>query len=176
MNYLLFIILLMLDMNSPIIFDFNKKSDINEWRVVNDVVMGGKSSGNFKLSEEGHGLFTGHVSLENNGGFSLVEYTFNGMSVKGFSKVRIRLRGDGKDYQFRIRNSSDDYYSFIYTFSTSGEWENIEIPLKEMYPSFRGRKLDMPNFSGDKIEQVAFLIGNKKEQDFKLLIDKIELQ
>lgn len=176
MNYLLFIIVLILDMNSPIIFDFNKKSDISEWRIVDDVVMGGKSSGNFKLTEEGHGLFTGHVSLENNGGFSLVEYTFNGMSVKGFSKIRIKLRGDGKDYQFRIRNSSEDYYSFINTFSTSGEWEFIEIPLKEMYPSFRGKKLDMPNFSGDKIEQVAFLIGNKKEQDFKLLIDKIELK
>lgn len=163
-------------MNSPLIFDFNKDSDISDWKMVNDVVMGGESSGSFKLSEDGYGLFTGHVSLENNGGFSSVQYAFEAMSVKGFSSIKIRLLGDGKDYQFRIKNRSGDYYSYVYTFSTSGKWEEVKIPLKEMYPSFRGRKLDMPNFSGDKIEQVTFLIGNKKEQDFKLLIDKIELK
>ena len=176
MKYFLSIILFMAGMNSPIIFDFNKDSDISAWEMVNDVVMGGESSGSFKLSEDGHGLFSGHVSLENNGGFSSVQYGFEAMSVKGFSSIKIRLRGDGKDYQFRIKNRSGDYYSYIYTFPTSGEWEEVEIPLKEMYPSFRGRKLDMPNFSGDQITQVTFLIGNKKEQDFKLLIDKIELK
>jgi hypothetical protein len=45
-----------------------------------------------------------------------------------------------------------------------------------MYPSFRGRKLDQPNFSDDYIEEITFLIGNKKEEDFQLLIAKIELR
>jgi hypothetical protein len=45
-----------------------------------------------------------------------------------------------------------------------------------MYPSFRGRKLDKPNFSEDYIEEIAFLIGNKSEEKFQLLIDKIELK
>jgi hypothetical protein len=43
-----------------------------------------------------------------------------------------------------------------------------------MYPSFRGRKLNQPNFSKDSIEEIL-LIGNKKKEEFKLLIDKIEL-
>ena len=42
---------------SPLIFDFNKKSDIQNWRIVDDVVMGGRSSGNFRLNAEGHGVF-----------------------------------------------------------------------------------------------------------------------
>ena len=45
-----------------------------------------------------------------------------------------------------------------------------------MYPSFRGRRLNKSNFSDDKIQEIAFLIGNKKEENFQLLIDKIDLK
>ena len=45
-----------------------------------------------------------------------------------------------------------------------------------MYPSFRGRKLNQANFSNDYIEEIAFLIANKRQENFKLLIDKIELK
>jgi len=45
-----------------------------------------------------------------------------------------------------------------------------------MYPAFRGRKLELPNFSESTIEEIAFLIGNKKNEDFELLIDSITLE
>jgi len=128
------------------------------------------------LSPEGHGVFEGEVSLENNGGFSSLRYNFEEMQVAEYSKVIIRLRGDGKKYQFRIKANVRDYYSYISNFQTSGEWQEIEIPLKEMYPSFRGRRLNMPNFSQGSIEEIAFLIGNKKNEKFQLLIDKIEVR
>ena len=81
-----------------------------------------------------------------------------------------------KDYQLRIKDNSRNYYSYIKTFSTNGEWQEIVIPLKEMYPSFRGRRLDVPNFSHDYIEEIVFLIGNKKNENFELIIDKIVLK
>ena len=56
-----------------------------------------------------------------------------------------------------------------------GDWEIIEIPLKDFYPSFRGRKLNFHNFSSKNIEEIGFLIGNKVNENFKLAIDKIEL-
>lgn len=162
--------------NSALIFDFGKEVSLQNWRVVDDVVMGGRSSGNFALNSDGHGVFSGKVSLENNGGFSSVRYNFpEKKSVEGFSKVVITLKGDGKDYQFRIKEKISDYQSYIAEFATSGEWQIIEIPLVEMYPTFRGRKLDMPDFSAYYIEEIRFLIGNKKPQDFELIIDKIEL-
>ena len=159
-----------------VIFDFNKNSDIENWIIIDDVVMGGKSSSTFKLNSEGYGVFEGGVSLENNGGFASVHYKFERLPIKGSTKIILRIKGDGKKYQFRIKSNSEDYYSYIYPFSTTGEWEEIQIPLKEMYPSFRGRKLDIPNFSKDYIEEIAFLIGNKNQEKFKLLIDKIELK
>ena len=163
-------------MASHIIFDFNKNSDIENWIIVDDVVMGGKSSGTFKLSAEGHGIFEGTISLENNGGFSSVRYRFEKTLIKESTKIIVKLRGDGKKYQFRIKTNSGDYYSYISPFSTTGEWQEIQILLKEMYPSFRGRRLDQPNFSNDYIEEITFLIGNKNQEIFKLMIDKIELK
>ncbi|WGF91619.1 CIA30 family protein [Aequorivita marisscotiae] len=175
MKYFIFILILFQGMNTKIIFDFNKESNLQVWIIVDDAVMGGKSTSEIKLNANGFGVFKGQVSVANNGGFSSVRYQFNKLNVAKYSKIRIRLKGDGKDYQFRIKDNADSYYSYIATFSTANTWENIEIGLKNMYPSLRGRKLDIPNFSHNYIEQIAFLIANKKDENFELLIDTIEL-
>ncbi len=169
-------IILFSSMTSKVIFDFNKSSDVQDWIVVDDVVMGGESSGTFKLNDDGFGVFEGSISLDNNGGFSSVRYRFQKTMIKECTTIIVKLRGDGKKYQFRIKSNSGDYYSYIAPFLTSGDWQEIEIPLKDMYPSFRGRRLDQPNFSKDYIEEITFLIGNKKKENFKLLIDKIVLK
>jgi len=176
MNYLIYMMTLFSSMPSQVIFDFNKNSVIQDWVILDDVVMGGVSSGTFKLNEDGFGVFEGSISLDNNGGFSSVRYRFEKTRIQGYTKISIKLRGDGKKYQFRIKTNSGDYYSYIAPFLTSGEWQEIEISLKDMYPSFRGRRLNQSNFSADNMEEITFLIGNKKEEKFKLLIDKIELK
>ncbi len=158
------------------IFNFELGADIQQWQVVNDGVMGGLSQGHFSLNEQGHGMFSGKVSVENNGGFSSIRCALDKLNIKGLEKFVIRLRGDGKSYQFRAKSNKGEYYSYIFTFPTTGEWEDIEISLDEMYPSFRGRKLNQPNFSAATLEEIGFLIGNKKAEDFQLLIDKIELR
>ncbi|GAB2772532.1 CIA30 family protein [Actinomadura fibrosa] len=163
-------------MASQVIFDFNKDSDVREWVIIDDVVMGGRSSGTFGLNAEGHGVFEGEISLENNGGFSSVRYRTGRIPVKDHTKMVLTVKGDSKEYQFRIKADTGDYYSYVAPFQTSGEWQEIEIPLKDMYPSFRGRKLEQPNFSADHFEEITFLIGNKKKEKFKLLIDKMELR
>ena len=163
-------------MDSHIIYDFNQKSDLENWVIIDDVVMGGKSSSSFGLNPHGHGVFKGTISLDNNGGFSSVRYKFERKSIEDYSIIDIRIKGDGKKYQLRVKCNSGDYYSYISTFTTNGNWQEIQIPLKNMYPSFRGRQLERANFSEDHIEEIAFLIGNKNEERFQLLIDKIELK
>ena len=43
----------------------------------------------------------------------------------------------------------------------------IWIPLKDLYPVFRGRILDIPNFDSQRIVELGFLIGNKKPEKFE---------
>lgn len=160
---------------TPIIFDFNPDSNIQDWKIVNDIVMGGKSVSSFTVTPDGFGLFEGKISLENNGGFSSVSYRFKKIKVNKDRNIIIKLKGDGKNYQVRIKDDSSHSYSYISPFATSGEWQEIKIPMKDFYPSFRGKKLDFPNFSHESIEELVFLIGNKTPEKFSLLIDKIAL-
>ncbi|AFL81603.1 Complex I intermediate-associated protein 30 (CIA30) [Aequorivita sublithincola DSM 14238] len=163
-------------MESRIIYNFNKNSDLQNWIIVDDVVMGGQSSGTFSISANGFGVFEGVILLANNGGFSSVKYGFPRIQLDGYTKILLKIQGDGKAYQFRLKSNSEDYYSYIASFNTSRDWQEIEINLKDMFPSFRGKQLEQPNFSDDHIEVVTFLIANKKNEKFKLLIAKIELQ
>ena len=172
----LFILIMLITQTSMTLFDFNSDCDISNWRIVDDVVMGGRSNGSFKINDSGNGLFFGKVSLENNGGFSMVQYRFDTKKVSSYTKVCIKLKGDGKTYQFRIKKNNEDEHSYIASFVTSKNWETIEIPFDSMYPAYRGRKLDIPNYKGKQMEMIAFLIGNKKAEAFNLEIDSIILK
>ena len=157
------------------LFNFSKGVNIENWRIVNDDVMGGISTSKFKLSNSGYGVFQGNVSTENNGGFASVRYIMDEVNIEEASAIRIKVKGDGKNYQFRIKNKTSDYFSYVTTFTTSGDWQTIEMQLNDFYASFRGRKLDLPNFNKKAIEQIAFLIANGTDETFKLEIDKIEV-
>lgn len=158
------------------IFDFNATTDESAWRVVDDRVMGGRSNGAFSINDKGHGVFAGKVSLENNGGFSSVRHRMESLPVEDYGTFVVRLKGDGKRYQFRVKSEVSDRHSYVSYFQTSGSWQTIKIPFEQMYPTFRGRKLDMANFPGHKVAEIAFLIGNKKAEEFEIVVDWIGVE
>ena len=89
-------------------------------------------------------------------------------NIKGF---KIRLKGDGKKYKFRLRES---YRSSNYStdFDTkSGIWTSIEILVSDLNPMFMGyysrntKKLEIENISS-----LGFQISDKQEGEFKLEI------
>ncbi len=171
---LLYSVLFLMTPTPIIIFDFTTESDLSDWRIMDDVVMGGRSDSNLQINEAGHGWFHGFVSLENNGGFASTRYNLKEtLQVEGHTTCKIRLKADGKAYQFRTKESQYDRYSYIYTFETTGEWETVEIPLSEMYASFRGRRLDRPNYPARYLDHCAILIANKKNESFEMEIDRI---
>lgn len=163
-------------MHAQMIYNFTKNASLHDWRIIDDGVMGGVSSGNFKIDEDGNGVFYGNVSTANNGGFSSVRYQCSKVNVHTKSKIVVRLKGDGKVYQLRIKDNVSTYYAYITTFQTSGEWEEHTIHLSDLYPSFRGRRLNLPNFAHDSFEEIVFLIANKRNESFQLIIDKIEMR
>jgi len=163
-------------MEPMVLFDFNTQCDISNWKTIDDVVMDGHSNSNFKLSDNGHGVFSGAVSLENNGGFSSLRYRFPEKIIKGYTKAILRIKGDRKNYQFRTKSTAFDRHSYIAKFTTTGKWQTIEITLDDMYPAFRGYQLDIPNYPAETLEEIAFLIGNKKAENFELVINSIVLE
>jgi hypothetical protein len=176
----LFLILFMLNpqTNTKLknIYNFSKATDIKEWRIVNDDVMGGTSKSSLSLTNAGQGKFSGFVSLANNGGFASIQLNTSVQLSKELKFIVLRVKGDGKTFEFRLKSKLSQAESYVKPFKTSGDWEIIRLKISEFYPQYRGRKLNIANFNFDSIEQLSFLISNKKEENFDLLIDSIGLE
>ncbi len=177
-QYILILLTVSLSLQSNMkkIYSFSTQTNIKEWRIVNDGVMGGVSQSSLALTDAGHGQFSGHVSLANNGGFASIQFNTMIKLAQESKFIVLHVKGDGKPYEFRLKGKVSQSESYVHPFATSGEWENIRLAISEFYPQFRGRKMNMPNFNFEQIEQVCFLIANKQEEDFGLLIDWIGLE
>jgi hypothetical protein len=158
------------------IYTFSTQTNIREWLIVNDGVMGGISKSSLVLTNAGHGRFAGHVSMANNGGFASIQLNTTIKLVEEKKFIVLRIKGDGKRYEFRLKGDNSQSESYVQQFDTSGEWENIKLEISKFYPQYRGRKLNIPNFNFKSIEELSFLIANKQEEDFELLIDWIGLE
>jgi hypothetical protein len=157
------------------IFVFNHDCKLENWQVVDDIVMGGRSNGQLSLNSYGNGVFKGNVSIENNGGFSSIQLNLDGVKTVKNQVIELQLKGDGSLFQFRIKAAKYDRHSYVYDFKTTGKWETILVPLNKMYPSFRGYTLDIPNFDQSQIERIGFLKASKKNSTFQLEIKSISL-
>jgi len=173
--YIKIILIIAILTPTKMLFDFTKDADSSQWYIVDDGVMGGLSQGNFRINDDGNGEYSGRISLDNYGGFSSLRYRCGPTKIDNNTHLVLKVKGDGKSYQIRIKDSVYDRHSYIFSFDTTLEWETIKIPINEMYASFRGRKLNMPEFNAPKFEEVTILFGNKKEETFKLEIDYIAL-
>jgi hypothetical protein len=58
--------------SQKLITDFQSADERKNWRIVNDVVMGGISKSEFVILDNAIAVFRGTLSLENNGGFASV--------------------------------------------------------------------------------------------------------
>ncbi|WP_440881060.1 CIA30 family protein [Tenacibaculum sp. C7A-26P2] len=155
-----------------VIFDFSTDNHKN-WKITNDNVMGGVSTSSIEVNENKQGVFSGHISTENNGGFAMVRLKTNIKNVLNHKEIILFVEGDGKDYQFRLKTDNKLRHWYINTFKTTKEEQRIVLKLKDFYPSFRGEKLNIGNFNSNTINEIAFLFGNKKDESFKLKIKKV---
>ena len=102
------------------IFDFSTESGVKGWYIVNDGVMGGLSEGRFSV-EKDMAIFKGAVSADNNGGFTMIQNRFKTVKTNQFNAFVLKLKGDGKSYQFRVKSNSNEPHSYIYHFDIYGD-------------------------------------------------------
>ncbi len=155
-----------------VLIDFGSPQ-VGNWTIVNDGVMGGRSASNLELTDAGTATFSGYLSLDNNGGFASTRATFDQLDLTGFAGIALRVKGDGRSYQLRIRtNGGFDGVAYSSEFATdAGEWTEVFLSFSEFRPTFRGR---VPRGVGpldlSSIRQIGFLIGDKVEAPFQLEI------
>jgi len=156
--------------------EFDGKDAMN-WQVVNDGVMGGLSEGKLTQKTAGTMMFSGMLSLENNGGFSTFRSGTLKLDLSRHSGLVLRVRGDGRTYQ--VRFATDARFrgmevSFAAEFATiKGEWTEVKVPFAHFEGSFRGLDLPEERLDTSKIQRVSILISDKRQAPFAVELDFI---
>ena len=155
------------------LIEFTDAEEITRWNAINDDVMGGISQSRIELSPTGTALFSGQLSLENNGGFVSVRRRFGDYNLGACSGVMIKVQGDGRTYQFRVK-TNDHYDGVAYRtlFTTNArQWQTITLPFAGFSASFRGRPVpDAAVLRAEQIRQIGFLLADKQPGLFRLEI------
>ena len=147
----------------------NGKTSKLKWNIVNDTVMGGRSSS--RWSDKSSTLsFEGFLSLENNGGFASIRHDLNNINLSGTEGIFIKVKGDGRKYQFRIRSQASRWANYSQEFKTKKDTvQTFYLPYKDFKPSWRGRSVrNVPTLTGKDVRGIGFLLGDKIQGKFKL--------
>ena len=153
------------------LLDTNGKTSKIKWNIVNDTVMGGRSSSRWSKNSSALS-FEGFLSLENNGGFASVRHDLNNINLSSTEGIFIKVKGDGRKYQFRIRSQASRWANYSQEFKTKKDIvQSFFLPYKDFKPSWRGRSVrNVPTLTGKVVRGIGFLLGDKIQGKFKLEI------
>ncbi|NND62714.1 MAG: CIA30 family protein, partial [Flavobacteriaceae bacterium] len=129
MKILIWIMIPISFMMSEYSLDFGTNNDGNDWRIVNDDVMGGRSQSKKDLRENSL-YFSGNVSLENNGGFASIRSPYDTYDLSEFETVTIRFRGTNRKFALSMDIHRAWYLpNYKHEFTPEGEnWQEITVP------------------------------------------------
>ena len=157
----------------PLIFDFTEEDIEGKWIVVNDNLMGGRSEGGYSFRKN-RLIFSGNTNT-NGGGFSSIRTNPTNFYLGDRTGLHIRFKGDGRTYKLgvRIEGKSVSYRS---NFTSGNGWQEVRVPFNEMDVSWRGRPLSKEEHPliKSKIRSIEFMIYDKQDGPFKLLVDWIK--
>ena len=162
---------------SMILFDFNDQDDTSDWFNQNDTVMGGVSDSTTTWVD-GQLVFSGNLSLDNNGGFTSTFGPINDQLptlMSGAEAIVVTARGDGKNYLMQIRNYDNTRY--IQRFTTVADVEQqYVLPLAD-FESVDWRLSVIPNaapIDTTTIAQLGFYLLDKQVGPFEIAISTIQ--
>ena len=159
------------------LFRFKNTSTSSRWQAVNDGVMGGRSDGRFRFTNEGTMLFFGNLSLANNGGFASVRSRGQQLGLQAGDEIVVRVKGDGRKYALNLY-TPDRRMAFSYRleFATlNGKWSESRLPLKQFVATSFGRKVPSMVLDPTRVSGIGILLGDKKPGTFQLEIQSIKI-
>jgi len=158
------------------LFDFSEDSAVSAWRPMNDVVMGGVSTGRLRRASPRTAEFIGRVSFQNNGGFASVRSGGAPLDLSGYSGLELRIRGDGRIYKVNIKTESsfDGVLYRAYLPTDAQRWLSPRLDFETFEPTFRGRIVTQAVPADlTRVHSLGLMISNRQEGPFRLELEWI---
>ena len=154
---------------------FESAADVDGWSTVNDPVMGGRSTSDVTWRDSAL-VFSGELSLENNGGFASVvapAAAFAAGAWAGRDGIRLEGAGDGKTYvvQLRVGPSGESYVQRF----VAGATFDVFLPFGEFSATTRFLQPlpDAPPLAAAQVRGIAIYILDGQTGSFELGIASI---
>ncbi|QDE32484.1 CIA30 family protein [Shewanella polaris] len=159
------------------LFHFTDVSHFTKWNINNDTVMGGVSQSQVSIDgQQNLLLFTGSVSLENNGGFASTESILTSQ-ITTASLLTLVVKGDGKTYQIRLKTPSlSNGEAYVANFTTRVDTiTQHAFTAADFTVSFRGRSVaNAPELHFEDIDRIGFLVAQKQQGPFAIELHSIQ--
>lgn len=157
---------------STTLFTFDRPDEA-EWIVVNDGVMGGRSSG-FVAVAGGTLRFTGTL-VTRGGGFTSIRARRDA-DLSGESGLELRVRGNGRPFEIEL---DDGLRRFGRTVSrrmpvaTTPEWAVVRTPFSALRSSIFGQPVNAPPIDLARIRSVGLYMLDGRDGPFGVEVDYI---
>jgi len=163
---------------SSVAYDFTTQSSVANWSVQNDTVMGGVSESSSTWVNK-QLVFSGNLSLENNGGFvscfGPVDEKLPSL-MNGSTAIRLRATGDGKTYLFQLRGN--DGTNYVQRFTSTRERDQVYVlPLLDFTAvDWRLTEIaDAPAMETSNIYQMGIYLVDQQTGPFRIAITSIDI-
>lgn len=162
-----------------VLVSLDDAGEVAGWTTVNDPVMGGKSTSNVTFGDGGL-VFSGDISLENNGGFASARSPQDpeiGRKAAGAKVIGVRAVGDGKTYLLKVGTAGQPW-SYVHRFATeAGVQRAYELPTEGFEPV--GQRLDpAPDapqaLDPSTVDTVSLYILDKQQGPFTIAVSGID--
>ena len=156
---------------------FESDESNQQWLVVNDNVMGGRSVGGLSF-DAATLIFEGEINT-NGGGFSSLRLPLEPQALSRYDRIEFRARPDERSYMVTFDDdlaSRDRRVSHRapINFETPGAWQTVSVAFTDLFPAVFGRPVEDLPFRRDLATRMGLMISDSIDGPFRLEIDWID--
>ncbi len=154
------------------VLDFDSPNP-SDWRIQNDGVMGGKSTGRMEFADDAL-YFTGEV-VTRGGGFTSV-LTAGDFDFSAYEGVMVHVRGGGRTFEFAIDDGVRSRGRGVWRrapFMPTDDWTWVRLPFANLRASVHGEPYDAPALDKQGVQQLGFYIIDGQDGAFRLEVREV---
>ncbi|MBZ9610963.1 CIA30 family protein [Rheinheimera maricola] len=164
-------------MNETVQFDFTDSSQFERIMLVHDTVMGGHSNG-YVRQQANTLLFSGNLSLANNGGFASVEFKLlRPLASATIERLVLNVTADDRRYQLRLKTAFlPQGVAYVAEFTPKTHKHDYAFTLQDFTGRYRGRTMpNFPTLNFADVTHVGIMLADKTAGPFRIALHSLSV-